>query len=117
MVVDSLSTDATADIARRAGAKVFTRVFDGFGAQKQFALDQTTGEWVFSIDADERVPVALSAEIRSVITGHRIESGFRVRRNFYFLGKLLKFGGLGHDWVLRLFRRTRGQLKPAKVWH
>ena len=91
--------------AGQLGARVFIRDFDGFGAQKQFALDQTTGDWVLSIDADERVTPALADEIRQALIRSNPEGSrdFEVRRNFYFLGKRLRFGGVGGDWVLRLF--------------
>src|SRR5580765_3348294 len=84
IVVDCHSSDDTVAICRRLGAKVLVRDFDGFGQQKQFALEQTTGEWAFSIDADERMSPELAAEIRQVVTSSRPEAGFRVRRNFYF---------------------------------
>src|SRR5258708_3007132 len=67
VVVDDNSSDGTADLCRRLGAKVWSRTFDGFGAQKQFALDQSLGRWAFSIDADERVTPALAEEIRTLV--------------------------------------------------
>src|SRR5258708_1417734 len=115
VVVDSQSTDETAAICRRLGATVFTRAFDGFGPQKQFALDQTSGAWALSIDADERVTPALAEEIRTLIRSNPPQAGFAVRRNFHFLGQRLHFGGLGSDWVLRLFRREQGRLRRVKV--
>ena len=115
IVVDCHSTDETVAICRRLGAKVLLRDFDGFGFQKQYALEQTTGEWAFSIDADERVTPALAEEIRILIRSNPREAGFKVRRNFYFLEKRLRFGGLGGDWVLRLFRRQAGHFRPVKV--
>ena len=54
VVVDSGSTDATREIAEACGARVITNPWPGFGAQKQFAVDQSKHEWVFSLDADER---------------------------------------------------------------
>src|SRR5579863_7922788 len=95
VVVDDNSTDETPALCRRFGVKVLTRTLDGFATQKQFALDQTTGTWALSIDADERVTPALAQEIRALIQSNPPENGFEVRRNFYFLGKRLRFGGLG----------------------
>src|ERR1051325_10590152 len=67
IVVDGGSADATAQIAQGKGARVITHPFEGFGAQKGFALSLATGDWVLSIDADERVTPKLAAEIRSAI--------------------------------------------------
>src|SRR6185312_4713762 len=115
VVVDDHSTDDTAALCRAAGAKVLTRSLDGFAAQKQFALDQTSGDWALSIDADERLPAALADEIRSILDGPPGPAAYEIRRRFYFLGKPLRFGGLGSDWVLRLFKRGRGRFRPVRV--
>ena len=115
VVVDDQSTDQTVSLCRAQGAKIFSRTLDGFAAQKQYALDQTTGEWAFSIDADERVTPELAKEMRGVLEQPASASGYYIRRNFYFLGRRLRYGGLGNDWVLRLFRRDQGHFKPVKV--
>ena len=67
IVVDGGSTDETAKIAQGKGARVVSHPFEGFGAQKGFALSLATGDWVLSIDADERVTPALAQEIRNAI--------------------------------------------------
>jgi len=64
IVVDSFSTDRTVEIARGLGAQVFQHPFEGYIAQKQFALEQASGEWVFSLDADEQATWELGSEIR-----------------------------------------------------
>ncbi len=115
VVVDDHSTDDTADLCRQSGAKVFTRALDGFGTQKQYALDQTTGEWAFSIDADERVTPALAQEIRAAIQRNGAAAGYIVRRHNYFLGRRLRFGGVGEDRVVRLFRKSAGRFLPVPV--
>src|SRR5215211_8889095 len=63
VVVDSNSTDATRDLAEACGARVITNSWPGFGAQKQFAVDQAKHDWIFSLDADERV----SDELRNSV--------------------------------------------------
>ncbi len=63
VVVDSNSTDATREIAEACGARVITNAWPGFGAQKQFAVDQAQHEWIFSLDADERVSDELKSSI------------------------------------------------------
>jgi glycosyltransferase involved in cell wall biosynthesis len=115
VVVDNESTDGTPEICLAAGAKVYSREFSGFGPQKQYALEQTTGEWVLSVDADERVTPDLASEIRRAVENPCMIAGFKVRRRFYFLGQRLRFGGVGNDCVLRLFRREAGRFKPVAV--
>lgn len=115
IVVDDESTDDTVEICRSLGAKVFTRKLDGFAAQKQFALDHSTGDWALSLDADERITPALAAEIKGIIEDPAASDAYDIRRHFYFLGYRLKHGGVGEDWVLRLFRRNLGKFKPVRV--
>lgn len=115
VVVDSGSTDGTLRLAEAAGAHLHTRSFDNFAAQKQYALDQCKGEWAMSIDADERVSEALAAEIRRVIQSAHAADGYRLRRDMYFLSHRLRYGGVGTDWPLRLFRRAKGQFTTASV--
>lgn len=115
VVLDDGSTDATTEIARRAGARVEHRPFDDFGHQKQAALEMTTGEWVFSIDADERVTPALKLELESLLTSSPTANGFWIRREILYLGARLRYGGAGSDWVLRVARRgaARFELLPV----
>jgi glycosyltransferase involved in cell wall biosynthesis len=104
IVVDSFSTDRTAEIARDLGARVFQRPFEGYIAQKQFALEQASGEWVFSLDADEQATWELGSEVRTTIERPETAAGYRVRRVLYHLGHYYT-RGLYPDWHLRLFRR------------
>src|ERR1700704_6496437 len=67
VVVDDESTDNTVALCRDRGAKIFSRRLDGFGSQKQYALERCKGDWVLSIDADERVTPELAEEISSVL--------------------------------------------------
>lgn len=115
VVVDSHSTDETVEICRNAGVRVMERVFDGFGSQKQFALEQTRHPWVLSIDADERVTQNLAYEIKMLMRSNPPHAGYEIRREFHFLGKRLRYGGVGSDWVLRLFRKDLGYFKNLKV--
>jgi len=108
IVVDSFSTDRTAEIARSLGARVFQRPFEGYIAQKQFALEQAGGQWVFSLDADEQATWELGDEIRAALAGPRPAAGYRVRRVLYHLGHYYA-RGLYPDWHLRLFRRDRAR--------
>jgi len=118
VVVDTGSRDRTVEIAQRAGARVdriAKEAFPGHGVAKQRALDLATGRWVLLMDADERVTPALAGEIRGLLDGEPAADGYWVRRDVYYLGKRMRWGGLGHDWVIRLFRRERGRCTPAPV--
>jgi glycosyltransferase involved in cell wall biosynthesis len=115
IVVDNASTDATAAIAAEVGARVVLKPeFAGFGLQKQAALEQASGDWVLSIDADERVPDALAREIRSAIAGG-VHAGFRINRRTFFLGRYLRHGGWYPDRVLRLARRAAARFTADAV--
>lgn len=109
IVVDSGSSDRTLEICRSKGAKVFTRKFDNFENQKNYALSLTKQEWVLSIDADEIVTPSLAAEIQEVIRRDNAHSAYWIKRLNYFLGHPLHFGRQGKDQVLRLFQKNRGR--------
>src|ERR1035437_4745242 len=115
IVVDDQSTDNTVALCKEWGAKVFSRKLDGFARQKQYALDQCTGDWVLSIDADERIRPELSREIKETLAKIEDAEGYLISRNMYFLGKRLRHGGVGKDWVLRLSRPTKGSSLPLKT--
>jgi len=119
VVVDSMSTDRTAQICREFGCKVFSREFDGYGSQKQFATDQASNDWVLSIDADEVVSEELQHEIyhlfydppESEIPNPKSEiphPAYQIPFSLYFMGRLLRHGGVGNEFHLRLFNRTKG---------
>jgi glycosyltransferase involved in cell wall biosynthesis len=110
VVVDSNSRDTTLEIARRQADVVAVRVFDNFAGQRNAALTLATGDWVLSIDADERVTPELAAEIRRVLAdGSAPYHGFRVPIRSEILGRRFAFSGTQHDHPLRLFRRDSGR--------
>jgi len=108
-VVDSGSSDRTVEICLSKGVTVSHRPFDDFAQQKNFALSLTAHEWVLSIDADEIVTQELANEIRQKAISENPISGYRIKRQNYFLGKPLKFAGQGRDCPLRLFRKAKGK--------
>lgn len=110
IVVDSFSTDRTVEICKDYTDKVIQRKWEGFGPQKQFALEQGTSDWVLSIDADERVSRELKDEILS-IKGESGKDGYYIPRKFYWLGKPMRFGGCGKEKHLRLFRREKARFQ------
>lgn len=104
VVVDSGSSDRTAEIARAARARVVPRRFDDFSSQKNFAVAQASNEWVFSIDADERATPELAEEIRKTIRhAPPAAGGYRVSRDNYIFGKKLRCAE--GDEPVRLFRK------------
>ena len=115
VILDSESTDGTVAVGEAAGARVAGHRFDGFGAAKQRALEMATGAWVLSVDADERVTPRLADEIRGVMASESAAAGYEIRRDVFFLGRRLRFGGMGNDWVLRLFRRAGARFSRTPV--
>ncbi len=105
VVIDSSSSDRTEIIAKEHGCKTIRRDFDSYAAQKQAALEAATEEWVISIDADERVSDLLKKEIADFLSGNPGVNGVEIRFLIEFMGRQLRFGGLGHEKHLRLFRR------------
>ncbi len=115
VVVDTESTDATAEIARRAGARVFDEPWKGFGAQKNSAIAKATGEWILSLDADEEVSPALAQEIARLLAGEPAFAAYRIKRLNHFLGSPLRHGGYWPDPKLRLFRRGAASFEERPV--
>ena len=116
IVVDSGSSDDTADRARAHGATVFvTDDWPGFGAQKQRALEHARGEWVLALDADEQVTPALAASIRAVVAGPASPVAYEIDRLSSFCGQWIRHGDWYPDRVLRLFRRESARFTPDSV--
>ncbi len=115
VVVDSGSTDDTEKIARRSGARFLVRDWPGYGIQKQRAVDEATGEWILSVDADEVVSDALAREIRAAVSEPGDRVGFRVPCWTRFLGAWLGGRGWWTDWKLRLFRKDRGRFNDLRI--
>jgi len=108
VVVDSGSTDSTVELAARHGARVVRKEWLGFGAQKQFAVDAASHEWVLCVDADE----CLSSELREAIVAElKSPRGFvyAIPRRNRFLGRWLKHGEGYPDWNVRLFHREHAR--------
>ena len=115
VVVDAESHDKTVQIAREFTDRVISRPWAGFAAQKNFALEQATGDWVLSLDADEEASPELRAEIAAAIADPQACDGYAVRRRNLFLGQWIRHGGLYPDWQVRLFRRGRGRFVERAV--
>jgi glycosyltransferase involved in cell wall biosynthesis len=115
VVVDAESRDKTAQIAREFTERVVVRPWPGFTAQKNFALEQATGDWVLSLDADEEVSPELRDEIQSLLAQPPPCDGYAVPRKNIFWGRWIRHGGLYPDWQMRLFRRPRGRFVDRAV--
>lgn len=115
IVVDSGSTDGTAANAREMGGIVYVHTdWPGFGPQKNRALDYAHNDWVFSIDADERVTPQLREEIEQALN-KPVADGYYCPRLSQFCGKFIHHGGWYPDYVLRLFRRNAGRFSDSLV--
>ena len=109
IVVDSGSTDGTPDLARAEGARVLvTPDWPGYGPQNNRGIDLVTGDWFFSLDADERITPELAAEIRAAIAAGSC-NGFRVPRSSMYCGRFIKHSGWTPDYTRRLARRGLGR--------
>jgi len=110
IVVDSGSTDGTPEIAGRLGATVVQHTdWQGFGVQKNRALALAKGEWVLSIDADERVTPELQKSILAAISSGTTEAAYEFERLSRFCGQWMHHGDWYPDRVTRLFRRRQGR--------
>ena len=114
VVVDSASTDATAELAARKGARVVQKEWLGFGRQRQFAVEQASHDWVLCVDADERVSPELARCIESALVAP-VSPVFRMARRFRFLGRWLAHGEGYPDWNVRLFDRRRARWSDDAV--
>src|ERR1700728_3931587 len=115
VIVDSASTDSTAVIAQKYGAKFFVEEWKGFGAQKNSAVAKCTGDWVLSLDADEEVSAELAEEIRTLFSENPVHEAYFLPRRNFFLGRWIRHGGYYPDPKLRLFRRGTAQLETRAV--
>jgi len=111
LVVDAESIDATREIARECGARVIERAWPGFAAQKQFAADAAAHDWIFSLDADERVSPELRAGIEKLLPAPetQLADGYRIARRSFYMNHWIRGGGWYPDYQLRLYRRGRGR--------
>lgn len=116
VVVDSGSTDKTVDICRHHGVMVHIATdWLGFGPQKNRALALATGEWVLSLDADERVTHELRLEIEAAMADPGDQIAFAVPRLSSYCGRSMRHGGWWPDYVTRLFRHGRGKFSDDLV--
>jgi glycosyltransferase involved in cell wall biosynthesis len=117
LVVDSESTDRTRAIAESLGARVLTKKWTGFARQKQYAADCATHDWIFSLDADERLSPKLKNEILKLKGSpeNALADGYRIPRLSFYMNRPIRHGGWYPDWQLRFFNRRRGKWKDVLI--
>ncbi|MDR2142697.1 MAG: glycosyltransferase family 2 protein [Deltaproteobacteria bacterium] len=106
LVIDDHSQDHSAQLAQAVGARVIPRKLDNFAAQRDFALTQAQSEWVFFLDADERMSSELIVSLKNVLDSGQPVAG-SVKRQVFAFGRRRRFGPLTADRVTRLFPRTQ----------
>jgi glycosyltransferase involved in cell wall biosynthesis len=109
IVVDSESNDRTLEIARQFTDRIFVNPWPGYAAQKNFAAAQARFDWIFNLDADERVSDELAREIDRLSQQQELDTaGYEMPRKTYYLGRWIRHSGWYPDLKLRLYRRGSG---------
>jgi glycosyltransferase involved in cell wall biosynthesis len=121
ILLDSGSSDATVAIAQEYTAKVKVTDWPGYGVKKNRALQEATGDWVLSLDADECVSAALETEIKALLAAADSPAtasdcaAYAIPRVSTYCGKIVRFGDWRKDYCKRLFRRGQAQFQDAPV--
>ncbi|MEQ9893620.1 glycosyltransferase family 2 protein [Pectobacterium aroidearum] len=118
IVVDSGSTDSTVEIAHRYGAKIYQHNdWPGYGKQRQRAQSYASGDYIFFIDADERITPELRQSIKSTLLESNLDDKivYSCARRNLFLGRFMKHSGWYPDKVLRLYANKHYQYNNNSV--
>jgi len=115
IVVDGGSSDDTLAIARARGARVDSRTWTGWVDQKNYAASLASNDWIFSLDADERITPALAREIRSLLATEPSYRGYRVPRVTFHLGRWIRTTDFYPDLQLRLYDRRKARWQGVYV--
>lgn len=109
VIVDSDSTDRTVDIAKKYTDKLFNREFKGYKDKHEFADSQATGDWIFWIDADERVSDELKNSIAALRNkpDEELSDGYKISRKTFFMHRWIRHCGWSPDYQLRLYRKAK----------
>ena len=113
VLLDSGSTDATLEIARRHDARIETQPFAGYGPQKQAAIELAVGEWILLLDADEHLTEGGRATILRELAAPRAD-GYRLPRQEWLFWRW-PHAGTRANRQLRLFRKARGRMNKVPV--
>ena len=117
IVVDAESADKTVELARTSQAKVVVQPWLGFGLQKNFGMTQAASDWIFILDADERVTEELRHELRACLDHWQPGApvAYRIPRRNFFYGAWVRRAGVYPDYQVRLFRRGTAQYNDVAV--
>ena len=115
IILDSGSEDRTVEICRRYTDRVYETDWPGFGPQKNRALEKATGDWILSLDADERISPKLKEEILQVISDSAAPEAFEMPRLSSFCGRPIRHSGWWPDYITRLVRRGRARFSDDLV--
>ena len=116
VVLDSASVDRTVEIAREYGARVLhVEGWPGFGPQKNKAVAEASGDWVLSVDADERVTPELAEDIRRAMEADDGRVAYEFARLSKYCGRYMRHSGWWPDYVTRLFKRGRARFSDDLV--
>ncbi len=108
IVVDSKSTDDTVKISGEFTQKI--QIVDNlpYGEKRNIGIDQTSGDWIVWLDADERITPELRDEVKGIINSSSSSDAYRINRKSFFINKFIKHCGWYPDYTLRLFKKSTG---------
>jgi len=105
IIVDAFSTDKTKDIAKKFDVTFIEREFDNFSNQRNYAISLAKHDWILFFDLDETISEKLSAEIQKKIASKSKTVAYKVKRNFHFMGRHIKYSGLQNNAIIRVFKK------------
>lgn len=118
IVIDSFSTDKTAEIARSfQNVQVVQHPFENYALQRNFAISQATNPWILFLDADERLPQKLKKEIIQIIQQKDTLTAYYMYRTFMFESSKLRFSSWQTDKIIRLFKNEKAHYSEQKIVH
>jgi (heptosyl)LPS beta-1,4-glucosyltransferase len=115
VVVDSHSADETVALARKYNARIVVHDWAGYSAQRNYAAEIASNDWILALDADERVPTELAVEIQRIMREGSVHGGFRMPRISYYLGRWIRGTDWYPDYQLRLYDRRVGRFNGKRV--
>lgn len=115
ILVDSKSTDRTVDIAKKYTDKIIVHDWQGYAFARELSLQNALGNWIISLDADERVSPELKEEIQQLLNQENLKNGYLIPRRNYFLDKVIKTCFWYPDYQMRLFKKESASVSQREV--